>query len=200
MNSPIRKTHSFAFMRKHDVAAVVSVLLGACGPLAIAFAVACIVVNAVYGESFGVAWSHVGDEFIHVVPFLANGYSSAAITIVSLVVFVVASAHHALPDGKKRVSPRSVLGYSFLVKATAAFNLAIAKSANMNKPVIGTAVALYFGNFCVRSDLPEESNNSVSAIAFANKNGFCRGPRSKVVSFHSGVPFAQKGILTRFAY
>lgn len=168
MNSPIRKTHGFAFMRKHDVAAVVSVLLGARGPLAIAFAVACIVVYAVYGEAIGVSLSHVGNEALHVMPFLTNGYASASVAVVALVCFVVASIHHIAPHGKQRVSPGAMGSYGFTVQAAATSGRAIADGGYVDDPLIASAVAFDQDIPVCGSDLLESRDYNLSAISLTD--------------------------------
>jgi hypothetical protein len=95
--SPIGSSHGFAIKCKEHIAAPVSVLLSHGDPSAIRWRIAFRVVDSIYRHILG-AFTHIGKEALKLAPSFAQGYASAPVVFIGMVVAVIASFLNALPN------------------------------------------------------------------------------------------------------
>ena len=116
--SPFHHGLGFALEGEEMVAAAVAVLLAHCGPVAVIFRVALVIVFAIYRHAWG-ALAHIGQKLAKVQPCLADG--NAASTPVSILrsVGVRTALDHASPGivrpapfARVRVMPVLRLGFT----------------------------------------------------------------------------------------
>jgi hypothetical protein len=94
---PVWEDHSLSHPRNRPIPRLIPGLLGNGGPSAIFWRVITVVINTVEGLAFRFM-SHVGEERLKILPRLAYGYASSAISVIAAVGRLRAASQHVAPN------------------------------------------------------------------------------------------------------